>query len=128
MKRDAAKIKEAQEALDRKSETTAFTMDASWVKDDTGEHITMTSKRIGGPDPNLSLEELERNSDIARVRYLYAVEQENKWHRINVMRAIEYSDAFVAFAMKKYNLSETDLSEDWSQDVHGVFEKKDENK
>lgn len=79
-------------------------------------------KRVGGPDPSLSLEELERNADIARARACYASEQLEYWKHEHYNRSMEMSKAIVAVYYKKHNLTDADMERPWNQSHMGVFE------
>lgn len=122
--RDAQRVRQVEEALDGVGKTTAYTMDVTWVKDETGEHVNVSSKRVGGPDPSLPLEELERNADIARARYMYAIEQRDQWNQIIQSRTKDFNDALITYYKKKHNLSDDDLEKNWEQDAFGFYEKR----
>ena len=64
MNRDAQIIQQVEDALDGKGSSFGMTMTTTWVKEEGKEaELRMISKRVGGPDPSLPLEELERNAD-----------------------------------------------------------------
>ncbi len=83
--------------------------------------LKMHLKRIGGPDPKLSLEELERNMDIARARYLYALRQEKSWKSVAYSRESDFEEATIAYVRKKHKLSDEDLDGRWEQNHQGIY-------
>ena len=125
MRRDDQKIQQVEDVLDGKGKTTAYTMDATWVGGE-GEKISISSRRVGGPDPSLPLDELERQADIARARYIYAIERKTEWERAIYTRTQEFNDALITYYKKKHNLTDEDLERSWEQDAYGVFQKKSE--
>lgn len=115
MRRDAQQVRQVEDALNEKHSPIAMEME-----------VSITSKRVGGPDAMLPLTDLERNMEIARARYLTALENVRYWQAESRKREGEFSNATIVYNRRKYNLTDDDLEGSWSQDVHGVFEKKKE--
>jgi len=129
MNRDKQIVEQVENALDGNvPKSTAFTMEAKWIaptkEGEKGEFIEVFSYRVGGPDPSLPLEELERNADIARARYLVVCEEKEYWNHVIQRRTEEFNNALIAFYKKKHKLTDVDLEEDWPQDINGVYEKR----
>lgn len=122
---DSQKIQQVEDALDGKETSFGMEMEMDWVSEDGSEKVSLTSRRIGGPDPSLPLEELERHTDIARTRYLYAIKMKNHWANEEYKRSNEFAEATLTYNQKKYKITEKELADKWSQNASGVFEKKD---
>lgn len=113
MKRDEQKVKEVESKLDGKERGTAYT--AEYV----GGEVTM--KRVGGPDPTLSLADLELNKDLALARYTTAAEQRDHWEYEAKRRSQFLTESIIVFLKKKHNLTDEDLSERWDQNHQGIL-------
>ena len=110
MSRDEMMVQQVEDKLDGKESSHAYTAE-------------VTMKRVGGPDPSASLEELERNAEIARARYLYATEKKNYWHVEEQRRSVEFTEANITYYKKKHKISDEQLDKTWNQDYLGIYEK-----
>lgn len=111
MSRDEQKFNQVNNELEGAQPSTAFTAE-------------VTMKRVGGPDPSLSIEELERNFGIARARYIYACQKVEHYRALEQNRARDYNEAALAYLQAKYDIKDEDLEKSWSQTYLGVFEHK----
>lgn len=108
---DKQKIDQVTNVLDGTEQTQAYTME-----------VELTSRRVGGPDPRATVEQLERNLDIARARLIYANMQKTQWITECQKRNQDFEHALLAYVSKKQNITEDDLAKKMDCNHLGLFD------